>query len=231
MVAKSASRCLESLKFVLRPRRFLAILAAVFMIDGVIIGLALANIYANLEGIPFPTWFDLTLEFAFGEIWEYCLCAIAGIFLLWKFGKYREPILAALGCVFAWLTLDNMLGLHEASGEFLAPLFPFAAATAAGPEHFGELAMLTAVGLLILAAVIHTAPRSSEHANIQSLAIVVVLACSASFGVVLDFAKQFFPDIAPMAGIMLGFLEDGGEMVLISIAAALAISFVSRAKA
>lgn len=218
-------KCLERIKFIFHFPRFLGILAVIFMIDGIILGLGLADFYAGLEGIPFPVWFDITQEFSFGEIWEYCLTGAAAVFLLWKFRKFREPILATLGWVFAWLTLDNMLALHEQSGQLLAPLFSFASATSARAQDFGEIATFLLVGGVILAAVIFSIPRSSENANIQSFAVVILLACGAGFGVVVDFAHQFFQNVSPLVRGILSLVEDGGELVLISTSAALAISF------
>jgi hypothetical protein len=118
--------CRESLVAIAQSRAFLATLCLVALIDGVLLGLALATVYADLEQIPFPALFYLNAEFSFGEIWEYCLTAAAAAGLLWRYRKHREPIIGCLGLIFVWLTLDNSLALHEEIGDLLSPLFAFA---------------------------------------------------------------------------------------------------------
>lgn len=216
--------CRDNIVAILCSRAFLATIALVALVDGVLLGLALATVYGDGQGIQFPLWFYLDVEFSFGEIWEYCLTAAAAAGLLWRYYRLREPIIGCLGLVFVWLTIDNALALHEAIGHMISPLFAFAANSQPGPDDYGELTAFGLVGSVILAELFLTAQRSSRDSVIQALAIIGMLGAAAIFGVLFDFVDHALAGESPLLKGALSVLEDGSEMILLSIGAVIAMT-------
>ncbi|MDG2001937.1 MAG: hypothetical protein P8J20_01260 [Novosphingobium sp.] len=216
--------CRESLSTLAQSRAFLAVLCIVALVDGGLLGLALATVYGDSEQIELPAWFYLNAEFSFGEIWEYCLSAAAAVGLLWRYRRFREPIIGCLGLVFVWLTLDNALALHEATGHMVSPLFVFAEHSQPSPQDYGELLSFGVIGGIILLELWLTGLRSERHSVIQSLAIITMLAGAAFFGVCFDFLDQAIANQTQTMKSVLSFIEDGAELLLLSIAATIAMT-------
>ena len=214
----------DSLTTIARSRAFLTALAIVALVDGVLLGLGLATVYVDSEGGELPSWFYLNAEFSFGEIWEYSLTVAAATGLLWRYRRLREPVVGYLGLVFAWLTLDNALALHEAIGHAISPLFMFAEHSKPNPDDYGELVSLCVIAAAILFGFARTALASARQSVFQSLAIIAVLGTAAFFGVCIDFIDAALSGHSQLVKSAMSFIEDGGEMVLLSIAAAGAVA-------
>jgi len=162
-----------------------------------------------------------------------------------QFGYAKETTCAALllvlwrrtgGAVFAgWAALfgcalaDDRLQIHERAGGFLARHVPLPGGVAGFREQdLGELAVwgLAAVAPLLVVAVLHR--RSAGHVRAASRGIAVVVGGYAFFGVVVD---QFHA--LAMGGPLargLGILEDGGELVLLSVAVSYVVALLVAAR-
>jgi hypothetical protein len=216
--------CLDNFVAIAGSRTFLAALAFVALVEGVLLGLALATVYAGSEGIEMPTWFYLDAEFSFGEIWEYCLTAAAAAGLLLRYTRLREPIIGCLGLVFVWLTLDNALALHEAMGHTISPLFMFAENSQTNLNDYGELFTFVLIGSAILLALFINARKSRMDSVIQSLAIIGMLGGAACFGVLFDFVDHALAGDSPLTKGVFSVIKDGSKMILLSIATVIAIT-------
>jgi hypothetical protein len=137
------------------------------------------------------------------------------LFLLWR--RTRSGVFAAWAAVFACVLVDDRLQVHERVGRILARQLPLPQEVAGLREQdLGELAVWGLAGVvpLVVVAVLHR--RSSEHVRADSRGMAVVVAGYAFFGVVVD---QFHT--LTLGGPLdrgLGVLEDGGELVLLSVA-------------
>jgi hypothetical protein len=80
------------------------------------------------------------------------------------------------------------------------------------------------IAAVILVELVLTALRSDRRSVIQSLAIIGTLGAAALFGVCFDFLDHTISGQSQLMKSALSFVEDGSEMVLLSIAAVIAIT-------
>ena len=197
------------------------LLALVLILPGAafLVGLEAAYIYGRIEGDPLPWQLHLSEEGAFAEWFEYALTLTAAIWMIQMWRRERAPGFAAAAGTFLWLTLDNGLALHEAAGVALAPLV-----SAFAGEHaadLGELMVFIAVALAIVLLLAAALRASERGAAARVLCVLLPVAVGAGFGVAMDFVSHFAAD-APAARLGFDFLEDGGELAMLCVAAALA---------
>ncbi len=142
--------------------------------------------------------------------------ASAGLLLLlWR--RTSSGVFAAWAAVFACALVDDRLQVHERAGGWLARQLslPEGVAGLRG-QDLGELAVwgLLAVFPLVAVAVLHR--RSPDPVRAASRGMAVVVAGYAFFGVVVDQLHSM--TLGGPLDRTLGILEDGGELVLLSVA-------------
>jgi hypothetical protein len=132
--------------------------------------------------------------------------------------RHRLPGLAAWSALFAYVLLDDALGLHERAGAWLG-----------GTDHrtplllglrradVGEAAFLLAVGAALLVPIAAFYVRGGPFFRRATLVLAGLLALAAFFGVALDFVHAL-ASLTPLAG-PIGLLEDLGEMAAMSLIA------------
>ena len=141
-------------------------------------------------------------------------CA-ALLLLVWR--RTGDGVFAAWAAVFACALVDDRLQVHERVGGFVARRLPLPQEVAGLREQdLGELAVWGLAGVLplVVVAVLHR--RGPEHVRAASRGMAVVVGGYAFFGVVVD---QFHTlTLGGPLDRALGVLEDGGELVLLSVA-------------
>lgn len=153
--------------------------------------------------------------------------ASAGLLLLlWR--RTSSGVFAAWAAVFACALVDDRLQVHERAGRWLARQLSLPGGIAGLREQdLGELAVWGLLGVfpLIAVAVLHR--RSSDRVRAASRGMAVVVAGYAFFGVVVDQLHSM--TLGGPLDRTLGVLEDGGELVLLSIAVCYAAALVAGA--
>lgn len=215
---------------ILRSRRFLLLLAAILIVDAWLAGLDMAYRYAVLNGLKLPSWFDLTQEDGFSEAWEYLLTTLAAIMMGRLYFRARAPIFATAAIIFAWLTLDNFAGIHEWGGALLAPLFGFLHGSNLHPQDLGELVTFFLIGAVVITGLWRSVRSGHASANILGLAVMACIGLAAGFGVFVDFAHAAIRG-SPLGDQVGSFIEEFGELVSLSLAAALTFSLSPAVKA
>ena len=212
---------------ILRSPRFLITLALIGGVVGVLYGLDLADRYATLDGTKLPVWFSLSNEGALGELFEYTLTTLAAIALGIRAWRRSAPFLGALAGLFAWMTLDNALALHELFGGEVArvagALIPDVRA-----QDSSELLVFIASGVLWLALLVATGSRDRWRSIVEGTAVALLVMGAAAFGVGFDLLHAMLHDGSPVVEQALGFVEDGGELGFLALAAAFALSLPGR---
>lgn len=209
----------------LRSPRFLLLLCGIGMVGGMLVGLDLGHRYAMLEDDPANWRFSLSEEGGLGECWEYVLSAATATALLRLWARTRCSVYAASAAVFAWVLLDNAVELHERGGTALAPFFRWLGAGVLAPD-VGELVVFAAAGLAIIALIFPSVRHGIGRDAVLALAPVACVFGAAFFGVGADFVHSEVHSLASenLADQVLGFIEDGGELAMLSLAAALALA-------
>ncbi|MDT0275701.1 hypothetical protein [Blastococcus goldschmidtiae] len=137
------------------------------------------------------------------------------LLLLWR--RTRGGVFAAWAAVFACALVDDRLQIHERAGGWLARQLslPEGIAGLRG-QDLGELAIWGVLGVFPLVAVAVLHRRSPDQVRAASRGMAVVVAGYAFFGVVVDQLHSM--TLGGPLDRTLGILEDGGELVLLSVA-------------
>jgi hypothetical protein len=197
-------------------RRVVAILVA---FDLLLIGLHIvlsAAVTAGWLGAV-PEGLRITQDHSLPETFNYAKWAVTVACLAAAFRRTRLPLFASLATVFLIVLLDDTLMIHEQVGDRLRTL--------TGWDQSGELvsfAGVAVISLLILIPGLLDLPRAIRPQAVRFIGVLVALAvCS----VVIDFAHALVDySLAVQSNRLAGLVEDGGEMLLASVATAYAVA-------
>lgn len=192
--------------------------AALFLLPyaGVLVGLDVAAHYGELTEAHLPVQFFLASDGGFGEWLEYSLTfAIAAMLLvMWRWDGASVYLANAL--LFAWLTLDNSIEIHERFGHAFAGAFagwPLPVA----PNDIGEASLFLVIGVFWLIALVAALRHARMRAAVESLILSGCIAAAAFFGVVVDLIVVWGAHTQALIEVET-FIEDGGEFAMICVA-------------
>jgi hypothetical protein len=205
----------------LMGRRFLLLLAAVLIVASGLAGLDLAYRYAEVYDILLPPQFSLSEEQGLGERLEYALTASLALVMALRYWRHRIAACAFVALVFAWLTVENVLAIHEAAGRLIAPLFPRPAGSALHSADLGEFAFLCLSGAAIFAGLVVTLQRS-RWSDLPTYLVLACVPAAAVFGVGVDLIHSTLLDSSVAISQGAAFVEDFGELLMLCLAWALA---------
>jgi len=122
----------------------------------------------------------------------------------------------AWALVFTYLLLDDALQIHERLGTLVAEQLGFVPAFRLRRKDFGELAVSAAAGLLLLPILVWAYRSGSQMFRKVSQDIIILILVLVCFGVVIDMADIAIR-LGKGVGFALGVIEDGGEMIAVSL--------------
>lgn len=127
--------------------------------------------------------------------------------------RRRSALHFAWSLLFAYLLIDDSLTVHERIGVAVAKYFEFVPAFGLRAEDFGELSVsaVSAATLLILIGAAHY--RADPASKQFSKHLFFLLISLAFFGVAADMVHMLFFSW----DFFLALVEDGGEMLVMSI--------------
>lgn len=189
-------------------RKLLFILIA---IDLIFIAL---HISRGIFGFPQKSAFSIAQERGYAEIYQY-LKELSVAFMLYKLGELRrEKLYLSWSFMYLYIFLDDFIGLHELGGRLSTTILPNSLPLNIQVNDLGEvlfsLAAFGICGLLILIAYLRSKPdiRRTSHPLILLLFLLIFT------GGALDFVHSLVS--IPVIWDILGLLEDGGEMLVMS---------------
>jgi len=153
---------------------------------------------------------------------------LAGCLAL-AFVQTRSKVFAGWTLLFAFLLLDDALELHERIGVILATALNFPALLGLRPEDLGEISVAAAIGCMALAMVAITFRHGGSAARELSADLMCLLAALALFGVFFDMLHTITYFKAPSVADFFALIEDGGEMVVVSMITAYTFDLTSNA--
>jgi len=141
---------------------------------------------------------------------------IAAAIFVFLFAKHRQVILLAWAGVFAFLALDDAFQGHEKVGGRIArglslDSFSFLGVDGIRGQDLGELIAAGFFLVPILVGLSFGYVRATPRWRRFSIGLVGLLAVLAFCGVVVDFF------VNALDSESLNILEDGGEMVMLSV--------------
>lgn len=202
-----------------RPDSFLALLLAtdtLFIIGHVIfmvMHLVVWNTPGLLDYIPSP--YSIVKERSFAEVFQYLKAYWLVIMFLWLVVRLKEPGYLAWAVMFLYLGLDDLLQIHEERGNDLAIRYSLPEVLGQRSRDLGELLVFAIVGTVLLTllgiAYLTGSQRFREHTR-NLIPLVAILAFA---GIVVDALHIIF--LYRSAGAIFGLIEDGGEMIALSL--------------
>jgi len=193
--------------------RFLILLITV---DVILIVLHILHTYTTL----IPEWcsilFSITMDWAYGEMFQYIKELWVVMLLLFLARGKSRFLYVSWSLLFLYLMVDDFLGIHERLGIFIADHFDFHSRCGLRPQDFGELIVLTLFVTPCLAIVGAAHYLSGTAARKISKHLFAMLALLVLFGVVVDMLPTVVKHGHPVLSPMVGVVEDGGEMLVMS---------------
>lgn len=199
------------------------------------VGLILLNVVAFLLAkasiiASVPNILKITQDASLGEDFNYLKWAVIVVALVWM--ALRDHWLApfAWAGVFAMILADDSLQFHENIGSLISSDSKLPSNSLLYGSDLGEIIVFLAMGLIAVILTVMMFSRRGAMARIMSVRYLYVLAGLGFFGVGIDALHQVIshfaldhPAVAFLAPVF-GLLEDGGEMLVASVATALTLA-------
>ncbi len=181
--------------------------------------LLLADCVFILLHIPYTmqmisnSFFSIEKDLGYAEIYQYIKIYWIILLLLCIVAKRKRMIYFAWLLLFLYLLIDDMLRVHEKLGRHLVSYFEYQPAFGLRAQDFGELSVSIFFGALLftfLAIAYFQSDNKGKERSKHLLALIVLLAV---FGIAMDMIHS----MASWGRDLWGLIEDGGEMLVISI--------------
>lgn len=189
---------------------------------GVLLGLDVAAHYGAVTDAPLPAQFYISKDEGFGEYLEYALLAATAVMLAILWRRTGDGIYLVNALLFAYLTADDSLQIHERFGHAVASSMP--QDTPLPPNDFGEIMLFAVVGVAWLGSLLFALRRADLRPAAYALILAVGIAGAAFFGILADAVTSWGEKSRSLIEFEAWF-EDGGEflMIIATFLAAVAI--------
>jgi len=171
-------------------------------------------LYVNTDLLP-TNLYSLSRDRGYAEFLQYTQESwLAALFLLLGF-KQRQGLYFVFSFLFFYFLVDDSSEFHERFGEYLADFFAFQPALGLRAVDWGELLVSAMFGLLFLISIALLYIISDLSMRKISLYMIGMIFVMAVFGVLLDMVEILVTH--PGVGRLLVTIEEGGEMLVLSI--------------
>lgn len=190
------------------------------------LALVLAHLSLKYVGQPSGWTFDLGAERSYGELVQYLKYAWTALLLVLLAFTRRELVFLAWALLFLCLGADDWFGLHERAGEWASERW---GDLGGWVWHLGELGFLVAVLGVFLAIAVPLHQRSTGEGRRVSWSMFGLAAVLGGVGVGVDAVHHLVFDGQAWADVPFTVLEDGGELVILSLITAFLFGAAQRA--
>lgn len=156
-------------------------------------------------------FFSIETDHGLAEIFQYGQELAIILLLILSASRLGLKGLYAWAALFLFVVVDDAFSLHEQVGVYLADIADFAPEYLR-PQDLGELLFLAAAGGLLFSFIGLCFLRGPQRFRSITFDIVFLFAGLVFFGIFVDAIHGVFYKIAE-----LGLIEDGGELVVISL--------------
>lgn len=164
--------------------------------------------------------FYLNKDGGYPELFQYIKEYWVAIALFAVSWRTREWIYGAWSLLFTYLLCDDALAIHERVGEAVERHWSYVPAFGLRARDLGELMISVVVGSAFLVLITYFYLRCSHSAKNVSKDLLLLLGLLIFFGVFIDLVHVAVVDL-PVRG--LNIIEDGGEMIAMSMIASYVI--------
>ena len=160
--------------------------------------------------------FSVTKNFGYGESFQYLKAGFVAACFIWLAAKFKKPLFYCWTAVFSYILLDDSLEVHEWLGykisETFDPLLPFIGLGSTA----GELVAFGLFGALLFIPLFYFYYKSdSRNLKVFSQDLFILFCGLTFFGIAVDLLHDFARTGSVLNGL-LGLIEDGGEMIIMS---------------
>ena len=192
-----------------------------------ILAYALSGILKVAGILPEISSLQLTNAVGLASIWNYAklMIAVAALVLFWKSDRSASALIM-IG-LFVFLLVDDYYELHDLAGRYVGERLSIEALSSLHPQDSGELFVYSAIMATVIPLlwIAFSKAQPDERLFIRALAASVVLL--GLFGVAVDIVHgvlevllSFLPELLlKVFNRLMTILEDGGEMVAITVCA------------
>lgn len=162
--------------------------------------------------------FNIENDSGYPEFYQYIKELWIALLLVLVLVKTRMLGLAVWALLFLYLLFDDALQLHERIGGHLVTQFGFTPLWGLRAQDFGELAVSAIAGstLVVLLALFYFQGQAAFKQITRHLFLFLI--AIAFFGIFIDMLHVAL-DVRWRITFLLGVLEDGGEMLVMSLIA------------
>jgi hypothetical protein len=169
-----------------------------------------------LFGVLDDSLLSLERDRGYPEIYQYIKISSVAILLFFVFARTKVFSYSVWSMLFLYLLLDDALSIHESLGGYIATNMLFAPAIGLRAQDFGELAVSAIAAALFLAPLALFYIRGSDASREVSKYLFSLLVALAFFGIFVDMLHVAMK-VGWKVRFLLGVVEDGGEMLVMSI--------------
>ncbi|MCY7277757.1 MAG: hypothetical protein LH702_29475 [Phormidesmis sp. CAN_BIN44] len=174
----------------------------------------LSGSWKDLYPDPYLNPYSIETDRGFAEFFqymkEYWCVLLLGLIVV----KKRSPLYLSWMFLFLYILVDDFAAIHEQLGSIISNSLGFIPMLRLRGQDFGELFVFASVGLFLLIYVGIAYRLGDSLFRKASKSLITMLFTLALFGVLVDLLHVMAP--AKLTNVM-GLLEDGGEMIVISV--------------
>jgi hypothetical protein len=159
--------------------------------------------------------YSIEQDRGYAEIYQYVKTFWIVLMLAALAWSTRESVHVAWMLLYTHLLFDDAFFIHEDGGAAIAARFDYVGALGLRPEDLGELTISALIGIVFLGLFLITYRRASRAARDASSDLVLLLGVLVFFGVFIDMLHIIVEPAS--AKLALAIIEDGGEMVTMSL--------------
>lgn len=190
--------------------------------------LAAIDLFFIMVHVTFSHWrFDIERDGSFSEMSEHLEVAICVVLTAICYARLRQPIYMGMAMIYFVMLLDNQMNLHEGLGGMASSLFPVAGTVPLPGQALGELAVFGALAMAGSVLGPLSWQRSTGEHRAAGTVFALLIVALGVFAVGVDGVHEAFSKETKW---LIGVVEDGGEMLVLSAHCAFAVSLYSRFK-
>lgn len=174
----------------------------------------LLDVWSDLYPDPYSNPYSIETDRGFAEFFqymkEYWCVLLLGLIVV----KKRSPLYLSWMLLFLYLLIDDSTSFHETLGLYISNSLGFIPLFRLRGQDFGELIVSASISLFLLGYIGIAYRLGDKLFRKVSKYLIAMLLTLATFGVLIDLMHVIAP--VELSG-KLGLLEDGGEMVVMSV--------------
>lgn len=203
-----------------------SLLILLVIVDLLFIGMHVVHVWSPwLKSLMYSLERDSGLAEQYQYIKHIWVAACFAILFL----RQRAFTFAGWSLFFAYLFVDDALQVHESMGTVLSDAFGFEPMFGLRAKDFGEIAVAATVGVAACVFAWLTFRRGREASRNVSADVLCLLVALGLFGVFFDTLHTITYFRLPAVSPVFALIEDGGEMLVVSLTVAYAFDVLANA--